>query len=170
MTHARSQATYQVRLGWGAAALELLEPADVIVVVDAIGSSPALERAAQDRADIVFAASLRNATATARAVYAAQRERAARTSIALVLAGDDGAFAVEDYLAAGAVADGLSALGIDHTAPDAAVAGEGFHGLTRALKHLLSSSATGLALAEEGRREEVLAAAALDADDAARRL
>ncbi|WP_221583706.1 2-phosphosulfolactate phosphatase [Microbacterium sp. G2-8] len=164
MTDPRSQATYQVRLGWGADALDLLEPAEILVVVDAIGADAALAQAAAGRAETVFAGSLRNATATARAAYDAQKARGGRTSIALILAGDGGRFAVEDYLAAGAIADGLSALGIDHTAPEVAVAGEGFHGLKRALKHLLSASATGLALAAEGRRDEVRAAAELDAE------
>lgn len=166
MTDARSQATYQVRLGWGAAALEQLAPAEIVVVVDAIGEPAQLAAAATalPHAPTVFSGSLRNATATARAIYDEQSARGGRTAIALVLAGDDGSFAVEDYLAAGAIADALSALGIDHTAPDVAVAGEAFHGLKRALKHLLSASAAGLALAAEGRRDEVRAAAELDAD------
>ena len=118
----------------------------------------------------VFVGKLRNATVTARAVYDEQIARGGRTAINLVLAGDAGAFAVEDYLAAGAVADGLAALGIDHSAPDAAVANEGFRALKRALKHLLSASATGRSLKAEGRGDEAKHAAELDAEHEATRV
>jgi len=87
-----------------------------------------------------------------------------------VLAGDDGGFSVEDFLAAGAIGDALSALGIDHSAPDVAVATEGFRPLTRALKHLISASAAGIELVEAGRGDEVKSAAQLDADTEATRL
>jgi 2-phosphosulfolactate phosphatase len=159
-----------VRLGWGHAGLSQLAQSGIVIVVDAIGEADELAAAAAElgHAPTVFRASLRNATATARAAYEEQVARGGRTAINLVLAGDeDGAFAVEDYLAAGAVGDALSALGIDHSAPDVAVATEGFRPLTRALKHLLSASAAGLALAEAGRRDEVKAAAELDADPVA---
>ncbi len=112
----------------------------------------------------VFIGTLRNVTATATAIYNEQIARGGRVAINLVLVGDDGCFAVEDYLAAGAIADGLSALGIDHSAPDVAVAAEGFRSLRRAVKHLFSASASGLALKVVGRGEEAKAAAALDAE------
>lgn len=164
MADPRAQATYQVRLGWGADALDGLAPAEIIVVVDAVGEDLRLAQAATSRADVVFAGSLRNATATAQAVLDEQIARGGRTAISLVLAGDDGSFAVEDYLAAGAIGDALSARGVDHSAPDLAVATEGFRALRRAVTHLVSASAAGLALAAEGRRDEAKAAAQLDAD------
>lgn len=196
---ARSQATYQVRLGWGLAGLTQLANAGIVIVVDAIdvidaGDQNLVEAIASEAAaatdsstiadasseliasaaaalphgPTVFRASLRNATATAHAAYEEQVARGGRTAINLVLVGDeDGSFAVEDYLAAGAIGDALSALGIDHSAPDVAVATEGFRPLTRALKHLLSASASGLSLAEAGHRDEVKAAAELDAEPAA---
>lgn len=172
MTDSRSQSTYQVRLGWGSDGLARLAPADLVVVVDAIGSSGALvaEAAALPFEPTVFSASLRNASATAQALYDEQLARGGRTAINLVLAGDEGRFAVEDYLAAGAIAERLSALGIDHSAPDVAVATEGFRPLTRAVKHLFSASASGLALAEQGRKDEAKAAAELDAETEARRV
>ncbi|WP_438354703.1 2-phosphosulfolactate phosphatase [Microbacterium sp. CJ88] len=172
MTDPRSQSTYQVRLAWGAEGLDDLAAAPVVVIVDAIGEADdlAARAAAASHGPAVFVASLRNATATARAVYDVQTTSGGRTAINLVLAGDDGRFAVEDYLAAGALGDALSALGIDHTAPDLAVATEGFRPLTRALKHLLSASTSGLALADDGRRDEVRAAAELDADAEATRV
>lgn len=171
VTDPASQSTYQVRLAWGSYGLDRLADAPVVVVVDAIGTADDLvaRAAALPHRPVVFTASLRNATATARAVYDVQIASGGRTAINLVLAGDDGRFAVEDYLAAGAVGDALTALGIDHSSPDAAVATEGFRPLTRALTHLLSASAAGLALAQAGRRDDVKAAAALDADTEARR-
>lgn len=166
VTDPSSQSMYQVRLGWGQDALERLAAAPVVIVVDAIGESRDLaERAAGlPHRPTVFVASLRNASATAQAAYDVQVASGGRTAIALVLAGDEGRFAVEDYLAAGAIADALTTLGIDHSAPDVAVAVEGFRPLTRALKHLLSASGSGLALAAAGRRDDVKAAAELDAD------
>lgn len=114
---------------------------------------------------------LRNASAVAAAVLAEQNRRAARTSIAVIAAGeltsrDPGAplrFAVEDLLGAGAVIDALGALGIDHTSPESAAAGEAFRGLRGALRHLLTASGSGQELLERGRRTEVESAATLDA-------
>lgn len=185
------QGRYQVRLDWGVAGIGRLAPADVYVVVDALGTlsgafdgtgpdeglalagddgARALAAAAAiDPAPLVLFAGLRNATATARAVYDEQNRRAARTSVALVPAGHAGRVTVEDQLAAGAVADALSALGIDHSAPDVAVAAESFRGLRRAVKHLLTASATGLVLEEAGARDAVLAAARIDDVDTALR-
>ena len=169
MTDARAQATYQVRLDWGVEAFDRLAPAEIVVVVDAIGEDSALAARVSDRAAgaTVFSGSLRNATATAQAVIDEQLARGGRSAINLVLAGDDGRFAVEDYLAAGAIGDALSARGIDHTAPDVAVATEGFRPLGRALKHLLSASASGSELSKAGRRDEVIAAAQVDAETVA---
>ncbi|WP_435742848.1 2-phosphosulfolactate phosphatase [Microbacterium sp. PMB16] len=93
----------------------------------------------------VFVGGIRNASAVARAVQTVQEQRQARTSVAIIAAGEvDPAgglrFAVEDQLGAGAIIAALTDLGIDHTAPDAAVAAEGFRALRRALRHLLSAS------------------------------
>lgn len=184
MTDPRAQSTYQVRLGWGSSALAQLEESGIVVIVDAIDEAGSSVEAGTDgRTDArgsaeelvasavalphrptVYLASLRNATATAQAIFDEQLTRGGRTAIDIVLTGDAGAFAVEDYLVAGALGDALSARGLDHSAPDVAVAIEGFRALKRALKHLLSASAAGLALAAAGRRDEVRAAAELDAD------
>jgi 2-phosphosulfolactate phosphatase len=72
-------------------------------------------------------------------------------------------FAVEDQLGAGAVVDALGALGIDHTSPEAAAAGESFRGLRSAVRHLLTASGSGQELLDRGSRDEVLNAAAVDA-------
>lgn len=184
MTDPRSQSTYQVRLAWGSEGLARLAESGIVVIVDALGTPEApgahdtsgtagelaATAAALPHRPTVFVGSLRNATATAQAIVGEQLARGGRTAINLVLAGDHGDFAVEDYLAAGAIGDALSALGLDHSAPDVAVATEGFRPLKRALKHLLSASAAGLALAQEGRRDEVKAAAELDTEDEARRV
>jgi len=188
------QSRYQVRLEWGAAGLARLAAADVVVVVDALtfssdvsarvaaGETVALADAGPDAVDaadvvrraaasgaVVLVGGLRNATAVAAEVVAEQGRRAARTSIAVVAVGetlDEGALrvATEDLLAAGAVIDALSALGIDHTSPEAATACEAFRGLRGAVKHLLTATGSGQRLLEAGRRDDALAAAQVDAD------
>ena len=188
------QSRYQVRLEWGAAGLARLAAADVVVVVDALtfssdvsarvaaGETVALADAGPDAVDaadvvrraaasgaVVLVGGLRNATAVAAEVVAEQGRRAARTSIAVVAVGetlDEGALrvATEDLLAAGAVIDALSALGIDHTSPEAATACEAFRGLCGAVKHLLTATGSGQRLLEAGRRDDALAAAQVDAD------
>ncbi|WP_159500160.1 2-phosphosulfolactate phosphatase [Microbacterium sp. 18062] len=118
----------------------------------------------------VLVGGLRNASATARAVLAEQQARGARTSITVIAVGartDAGVrFAVEDQLGAGAVIDALGALGLDHTSPEAAASAEAFRGLRSAVRHLLTASGSGQALLDAGARDEVLAAAQLDATDA----
>ncbi len=119
----------------------------------------------------VLVGGLRNAAAVARAVLDLQHERGARTSISVIACGElssrepDAAlrFAVEDLLGAGAVIDALANLGIDHSSPEAAVAGEGFRSLRGAARHLLTASASGRELEAVALRDEVLAAAAVDA-------
>lgn len=191
------QSRYQVRFEWGVAGLERLAPSDVVVVVDvlrfstavadrvAAGESVALDahahavslngaavaaRAAAVGATVLLG-SLRNASATANAALAEQVRRGARTSIAVIAAGeltshDPGAplrFSVEDQFGAGAVVDALGALGVDHTSPEAAAACESFRGLRGAVRHLLTASGSGQELLERGARDEVLRAAEVDA-------
>ena len=176
MPSAFDQSTYQVRLEWGVDGLARLAPADIVVVVDvlrfsstvadavAAGSEVPLDGAAQwSRNGAAVAAAvkdatvllggLRNAGAVARAVVALQNRRQARTSVAIIAAGEvDGMgaarFAVEDHLGAGAVIAALTDLGIDHTSPDAAVAAEGFRALRRALRHMVSASGSAREIAE----------------------
>jgi 2-phosphosulfolactate phosphatase len=123
---------------------------------------------------LVLLGCLRNPTAVATAVHALQEQRAARTTVAVIACGErtgrDGRgpvrVAVEDQLGAGAIVDALSTRGIDHSSPEAAVAGEAFRGLRRATKHLLTSSGSGQELIDRGHRDEVVAASELDATDA----
>lgn len=187
---ALSQSDYQVRLEWGGAGLSRLAHAHVVVLVQTLGLSAralaaaeagapfdavddaaaALVRASAATGAHVVVGGLRNAAAVAAHVLEVQRTRGERTSISIVAAGyPDGAdaeglrFAVDDLLGAGAVVAALGDLGIDHASPDAAVAGEGFRALGGAVRHLLTASGTGRRLAADGRRDEVLAAAARDA-------
>lgn len=127
--------------------------------------APALVVTAAASGATVLVGSIRNATAVARAVHAIQERRQSRTSVALIATGErdasnDVRFAVEDHLGAGAIIAALTDIGIDHTAPDAAVAAEGFRALRRALGHLLSASGSGQDTADA---ESVAAAARLDA-------
>jgi len=172
MSEARAQSTYQVRLDWGSKGLTRLAQSGIVIVVDAIGDAQDLAReaVALPHAPVVFIGSLRNATATAQAAYDEQITRGERTSINLILAGHDGDFAVEDYLAAGAIADALTNLGIDHSAPDVAVATEGFRPLTRAVKHLFSASGSGQEFGQAGRKDEAKAAAEYDSETEAIRV
>lgn len=186
------QSRYQVRFEWGTGGLDRLAPADIVVVVDVLrfsttvaarvagGQSVPLDEAAHagsrngaavaSRAGdaLVVLGCLRNAQAVARAVLAYQHDRGARTSIAVIAAGEregrDGPvrFAVEDQLGAGAIIDALGQLGIDHTSPEAAITGEAFRGLRPALRHLLTASGSGQELIDGDRRDEVLAASVLD--------
>lgn len=191
-TAAHAQSDYQVRLDWGATGLARLAPADVVVLVQTLGlSARALDacehddtldlatdddaaasvaRAAEAGGAHVVVGGLRNAAAVAAHVMQVQRAKGGRTSISIIAAGyaDDGdaagvRFAVDDLLGAGAVVAALGDLGIDHASPDAAVAGEGFRALGGAVRHLLTASGTGRALAAEGRRDAVLAGATRDA-------
>lgn len=189
---AHAQSDYQVRLEWGDAGLARLAPADVVVVVQTLGltahalsacehgadldltedadAAARLARAAEAAGAHVVIGGLRNAAAVAAHVMAVQHGRGARTSISVIAAGsvDDAdatgvRFAVDDLLGAGAVVAALGDLGIDHASPDAAVAGEGFRALGGAVRHLLTASGNGRALAADGEREAVLAAASRDA-------
>lgn len=176
------QSTYQVRLDWGTAGLARLASADVIVVVDVLrfsstvidataagtevvlaeaeaeawsrnGAAVAAAAAAAAAPDAtVLVGGIRNASAVARVVQAIQERRQARTSVAIIAAGEVDAagtlrFAVEDQLGAGAIILALSDRGIDHTAPDAAVAAEGFRALRGALRHMIGASGSGRELA-----------------------
>jgi 2-phosphosulfolactate phosphatase len=124
-------------------------------------------RAAESDA-VVFLGALVNAAAVAAAVMAEQQRRAARTSILVIAAGELSsrrrpsrrgrrpARRRRDRRCA-------RALGIDHTSPEAAAAGEAFRGLRPALRHLLTAGGSGQELIDRGLRDDVLAAAQVDA-------
>lgn len=186
------QSRYQIRLEWGTDGFDRLAPADIVVVIDVLmfstamtdaaargipvgvdddavtgsaNGAPVAARAAESDA-LVLIGCLRNASAVAEAILAEQRRRGARTSVALIAAGErDPAgvrFAIEDLLGAGAIGDALSVRGVDHTSPEAAAAIEAFRGLRGALRHLLTAGGTGQRLIAKGERERVLTATTLD--------
>ena len=191
------QSRYQVRFEWGAAGLARAAASDIVVVVDvlrfstavtdriAAGETVALDDAAHavslngaavaaaagETDAVVLLGCLRNAAAVAAAVLAEQQRRGARTSVAVIAAGELASrepdaplrFAVEDLLGAGAIIDALGTLGLDHTSPEAAAAGEAFRGLRGATRHLLTASGSGQELLERDARADVLAAAEVDA-------
>jgi len=134
----------------------------------------AVASAAAEQGAVVMLGSLRNAAAVAAAVLVEQSARGARKSVNIVAAGElsgrePGAelrFAVEDQLGAGAVLAALEARGVDHSSPEAAAASEAFRGLRGAVRHLLTACGSGQELLAEGKRDEVIAAATIDADDA----
>lgn len=164
------QSAYQVRLEWGEAGLARLAPTDIVVIVDVLAeadAAAALAATASAAGAEVVRGGLRNAAAVAAWMLQRQVERGARTSVAVLAAGAVDAagarFTVEDQLGAGAVIAALGDLGVDHCSPEAAVAGEGFRALRGAVRHLLTASGTGREWIAAGRRDEVLAAAAIDA-------
>ena len=160
------QSVYQVRFEWGVDGLARLAPADVVVVVDVLRFSSTVGDAvsAGERVElasaldwsrngaavaaaaagdaIVLVGGIRNASAVARAVQTVQERRQARTSVAVIAAGEADAegvvrVAVEDQLGAGAVIAALTDLGIDGYVTT------GIFGV--ALFHALATAPTGIA-------------------------
>lgn len=155
-----------------AARLEAGEATPLDAAAHAVSlNGAAVAARAAELSPVVMLGCLRNPSAVADRILDIQGERGERTSIAVIAAGelpsrDRGAplrFAVEDLLGAGAVIDALGARGIDHTSPEAAAAAEAFRGLRLAARHLLTASGSGQELIERGSRDEVLAAADVDA-------
>ncbi|MFJ3384934.1 MULTISPECIES: hypothetical protein [unclassified Curtobacterium] len=166
----RGQQQYQVRFGWGVAgARRVAVGAHLVVWVDVLPSGPGDGRTADHRAvgrqlpagAEVVAGHLANAAAIAERVTSLQADRGDRCVVAVIAAGTHHApsggdaaeaagesadvpdapdFAVEDLLGAGAVVDALSAVGIDHSSPEAAAACAAYTGLRRAVKHLVTAS------------------------------
>ena len=149
-----------MRFGWGADS-PVVAAAHVLVWCDALPtghSIPVFDGA-------ILAGSTGSAAGIAQWVLAVQEQLADRAVVAVIAAGtDDGGFAVEDFLAAGAVIDALASVGIDFNSPEAAAACAAYEGLRNATLHLTSASETGQSV-EPG----VLAAAkVLNSDPAVR--
>ena len=97
-----------------------------------------------DFAGAIVAGSTGSAAAVAQWVLDLQSTLGDRAVVAVVAAGTDaGGFAVEDFLAAGAVIDALATVGIDFNSPEAASACAAYEGLRNATVHLTSASETG---------------------------
>ncbi|AWB87245.1 2-phosphosulfolactate phosphatase [Mycetocola zhujimingii] len=161
-----AQSKYQVRFDVGIDGLARIGDADIVVWVDSLalaGVDAALESLGDSTSAV--AANLTNRSAVAAWLLEQQLQRGRRVSIAVVAAGRDGGFASNDLLAAGAVIDALTALGIDFTSPEAAVACAAFDGLRNAVGHLFTASVAGQELIADGQRDRVVAAARLDSTD-----
>lgn len=158
-----AQSKYQVRFDVGVDGLARIGDADILVWVDALGlGDPDAVVGALAEPTSAVTATLANRSAVAAWVLDQQVQRGRRVSIAVVAAGRDGGFASHDLLAAGAVIDALTALGIDFTSPEAAVVCAAFEGLKNAVGHLFTASVAGQELIADGQRERVVAAARLD--------
>ncbi len=136
-----AQDKFQVRFGWGAAAVgKVGTGAHVLVWCDALPTGatvPGFEGA-------TLLGTTGNAAETAAWILQLQERLGGRAIVAVIAAGtDDGGFAVEDFLTAGAVIDALASVGIDFNSPEAASACAAFEGLRNATLHLTSASETG---------------------------
>jgi len=166
---ASAQAHYQVRLDWGQEGAHRIQgEANLCVWVDALVTAPRPEIAVGDASATDFSnnfisANLTNRTAVAQWILSEQVRRGERTSIAIVAVGTDaGGFAVEDFLAAGALIDALASVGIDFCSPEAADSAAAFVGLKGAVGHLVTASVMGRELIGQGKRDMVVAAGKID--------
>ena len=150
MTDPRIQSRFQVRFDWGLDGAAVIgDGAHIVVWADALATPGAPDPLTIEGLAVIVATQ-GSAAAAAQWILDRQTELGDRAVVAVVAAGtDDGRFAVEDFLAAGAVIDALSTLGIDSTSPEAAAASAAFEGLRTATLHLLSASVTGQGLDRE---------------------
>jgi 2-phosphosulfolactate phosphatase len=171
MSNVVEQQQYQVRFEWGVdGARAIGAGADVIVLVDVLGVDAALPDSLDSGTAVVVSGSLRNSTAVALWALERQADKGDRFTVAIVAMGearDGGAlrFALEDLLGAGAIIDGLAAVGIDYCSPEAAAAAAAFTGLRNATGHLIGASTSGRALSAAGDRAAVDFAIAVSSTD-----
>ena len=154
-----AQAQYQVRLDWGVSGAKRIQnDADIVIWIDVLTTEPR-----SLGVEVTCAANLNDRTAMATWIFEEQVRRGQRTSIAIIAAGlPDGGFAVEDFLAAGALIDALATVGIDFCSPEAAAAAAAFSSLSGAVGHLITASVTGRELVADGKRDVVVAAGKID--------
>ena len=118
--------------------------------VDAL-ADPTADPQAIARAAAVVTGSPAARADIATCVLALQASRGDRAMVAVVAAAATGArFAVEDFVAAGAVIDALAEVGIDYTSPEAAAAAGAWAALRNAGSHVLSASVAGQELLATG--------------------
>jgi 2-phosphosulfolactate phosphatase len=141
----RTQPQYQIRFDWGLkGAAAIAEGAHIVVWVDALTTALAPDPLLIEQPVAILNGTVGNCAALAAWVLQRQVEIGDRAIVAVVAAGsDDGGFAVEDLLAAGAVIDALAEVGIDYISPEAAAAVGAFTGLRNATGHILSASVAG---------------------------
>lgn len=159
MTSPAAQSRYQVRFAWGAAgAAAIAADAHILVWVDVLPGGAERPGAPAGVAVLSGGAGAREGIADW--ILARQTELGDRAFVAVVAAGGpDGAFAVEDLVAAGAIIDALADRGIDFTSPEAAAAAGAWTALRNAGSHVLTASVAG---------QELLTSAGPEALDAAR--
>lgn len=152
MTNPAQQSRYQVRFAWGTeGAAAIAAGAHVLVWADALpGDAP--DPLSIPAGCAILTGGTGSRTPVAEWILARQVALGDRAIVAVAAAGGPGgAFAVEDFVAAGAVIDALSDLGIDFTSPEAAAAAGAFAALRNAGSHVLTASVAGQTLlAEEG--------------------
>lgn len=158
MSSPQNQSRFQVRFDWGLEGAEAIAgDAHIVVWADAL-ATPGAPDPLLVEGPAIIRATQGSAAAAAQWILARQAELGDRAYIAVIAAGTDaGRFAVEDFLAAGAVIDALSTLGIDSTSPEAAAASAAFEGLRNATGHLLTASVTGQELGADAVAEAKLA-------------
>lgn len=151
---AAAQSRYQVRFAFGLeAGAQIAQGAHIVAWADALPGD--LDPLTLPADVAVVAATTGSRTAVASWILDRQAELGDRAIVAVVAAGGPGAtFAVEDFLAAGAVIDALGDAGIDFTSPEAAAAAGAYATLRNAANHLLSASVAG----QEAGSEAVTAA------------
>ena len=140
------QSKYQVRFAFGLeAGAQIAQGAHVVVWADALPSADAdADALAITPGAAVVAGTTGSRAAVASWILDRQAQFGDRAIVAVVAAGGPGGtFAVEDFLAAGAVIDALGDLGIDFTSPEAAAAAGAYAMLKNAANHLLSASVAG---------------------------
>ena len=148
----RAQSKYQVRFDQGASgARRISGGVDAIVWVDVLADVPPSSIPELPAGPALLEAGFIDAAAVASWLLAEQERLGRRLFVAVVAAGsDDGAFAADDVLAAGAIVDALVDLGVDDTSPEAAVACGAFTALRRAVRHLTGASGSGRAVVASG--------------------
>jgi hypothetical protein len=154
VSNPQNQPQYQIRFDWGVdGAQAITEGAHILVWVDALKTQFAADPRLIEHNGLLVEGTVGGAEALAHWVLARQVEVGDRVTVAVVAAGsDEGRFAVEDLLAAGAVIDALAEVGIDYISPEAAAAVGAYAGLRNATGHVLSACVTGQQIIDrEGR-------------------
>ena len=159
MTNPAQQSRYQVRFAWGTeGAAAIADGAHVLVWADALPGGE-VDPLTVPAGCAIITGGTGSRAAVAEWILARQVELGDRAIVAVAAAGGTGgSFAVEDFVAAGAVIDALSDLGIDFTSPEAAAAAGAFSALRNAGSHVLTASVAGQTLLIEQGAEALEAA------------
>lgn len=144
----KAQSQYQVRFDIGVdSPLAGSDDLDLVVLIDTLGLN---DRVPSAKVQIVQGGFSNPSAIAAWTLEAQSRANDRCTVLVLAVEGVSSEFAVENFLAAGAVIDSLASVGIDYCSPEAASACAAFLGLKCALTHLVSASTAGRSLAQNG--------------------